>query len=48
MAREKKGLAPREEKLNSAMEALQEALAQGDSVLLYPSGQLAGQGFESL
>ena len=35
-------------KLTSSLDQLQHALAKGDSLLLYPSGQLAGQGSEYL
>lgn len=46
---EKKADTPqRVESINSALEALHSALTAGDSVLLYPSGQLAGQGSEYL
>ena len=34
--------------LTSSLDQLQHALAKGDSLLLYPSGQLAGQGSEYL
>ena len=35
-------------KLTSSLDQLQHALSKGDSLLLYPSGQLAGQGSEYL